>query len=150
MRERWKTIPGWSKYEASTRGRIRRKAGYDAVGRYWPMHFVNAKGKRQAVRLNQLPRIGEYVVSQLVLRAFVGPPPRGKDQARHLDDVRANNKLSNLAWGSAWDNKQDAIRNGRTTLGTHHSKEWCFAISLGLRRFHKLKRRRRDHGQNTR
>ena len=137
IRERWRSIPGWIKYEASTLGRIRRKAGYDAVGRYWPRRIVHPKGDRCYIRLNQLPRIYDGPVATLILWTFVGRAPKGKKHARHLDDVRRHNQFSNLAWGSAWDNMQDAIRNGLTGKGIPRSKETRLAISRGLKRFHK-------------
>ena len=57
---------------------------------------------------------GTVLVHVLVLEAFVGPRPAGHE-GRHLDDVRSNNTLSNLAWGTQGENYQDALRNGRRT-----------------------------------
>lgn len=60
-------------------------------------------------------------VHVLVLLAFRGPRPLGK-MARHLDDDRDNNALSNLAWGTIDDNAKDAIRNGRIGRGEQASQ----------------------------
>lgn len=51
------------------------------------------------------------LVHHLVLEAFVGPKPEGL-QARHLNDVKTDNRLENLVWGTVKENSQDAVRNG--------------------------------------
>ncbi len=71
------------------------------VGGYWK---VNLSG------------VGHVSIVVLLLETFVGPRPFGM-VARHLNDVKTDNRLENLAWGTDWDNKQDAIRNGRTGRG---------------------------------
>jgi hypothetical protein len=43
--------------------------------------------------------------------AFHGDPAPGQ-VARHLDDVSANNRADNLAWGTRAENAADARRNG--------------------------------------
>lgn len=50
-------------------------------------------------------------VHRLVLEAFAGPPHVGA-QARHLNDDKTDNRAVNLAWGTAAENTDDAIRNG--------------------------------------
>jgi hypothetical protein len=39
----------------------------------------------------------------------------------HRDDNRYNNHLDNLYWGTPWQNKQDAKRNGRTNKGKNYN-----------------------------
>ncbi|MFE5093267.1 HNH endonuclease [Streptomyces sp. NPDC056638] len=43
-------------------------------------------------------------VHRLVLGAFVGPPPTAQPQGAHLNGVRTDNRLSNLAWVSGQEN----------------------------------------------
>jgi HNH endonuclease/NUMOD4 motif len=50
-------------------------------------------------------------VHVLVLGSFVGPCPDGME-CRHLDDVKTNNRLFNLAWGTRTENGRDRVRNG--------------------------------------
>jgi hypothetical protein len=40
------------------------------------------------------------------------PNPDGYPSVRHLDDVKDNNVLANLAWGTARHNANDSVRNG--------------------------------------
>jgi hypothetical protein len=51
-------------------------------------------------------------VHVLVARAFLGDPKPGQ-LVRHLDDVKVNNAVENLAYGSVSDNLFDAVANGR-------------------------------------
>ncbi len=55
-------------------------------------------------------RIGR--VHRLVLASFVGPCPPGLESLHH-DDVKTNNRLYNLRWGTPTENKHDQVRNGR-------------------------------------
>jgi HNH endonuclease/NUMOD4 motif/NUMOD3 motif len=109
--ETFKPVPGYPKYEVSTLGRIRWRNRFG--------HFRYKKPKKDyvVVLCNGQSKRWDTALARVILTVFVGPPPPGKSQARHLDDDRSNNHLSNLAWGSAWDNMQDKIRNGGTTKG---------------------------------
>lgn len=55
-------------------------------------------------------------IHQLVLEAFVGPRPPGQ-QGRHLDGNTANNRLTNLDWGTPKKNSQDRITHGTQNHG---------------------------------
>lgn len=50
------------------------------------------------------------------------PNPNNFPMVRHLDDNPANNIISNLCWGTDWDNKQDAKKNGRYKTGNFGKK----------------------------
>jgi hypothetical protein len=51
-------------------------------------------------------------VHKLVMEAFVGPCPPGK-QCLHRDGNGLNNRLENLRWGTPEENTQDMIKHGR-------------------------------------
>jgi len=53
----------------------------------------------------------KVLVHHLVLEAFVGPRPPGKEGC-HWDNNRANNYIENLRWGTRSDNMQDSVRHG--------------------------------------
>lgn len=74
-----------------------------------------------------------FRVHRLVLLAFVGPCPEGME-CRHLNGVRADCRLENLAWGTRDENVEDRRRHRnyspRVRLYTHDGqtlplKEWA-------------------------
>ena len=58
----------------------------------------------------------KWSVNRLILFAFVGPAPPGKE-CRHLDGNKDNNCLENLLWGTRAENIRDAIRHGTFPRG---------------------------------
>jgi hypothetical protein len=113
--EEWRDIPGFDgRYQASTLGRVRSMLG--AGGR--PVGHVmspDASGPRRNSRTTYLkltlvtPK-GKKVrrrVHRLILFTFVGKPPRGENDASHLDNDSWNNRLDNLAWKSHGANVRD-------------------------------------------
>ena len=70
--------------------------------------------KRKQYRAVGLCRDGVQTnrkVAHLVLEAFVGPRPFPTAQCRHLNDDSLDDRLENLAWGTASDNSCDMRRN---------------------------------------
>lgn len=119
MEEIWKPIPSWPGYSASSLGRIRceykKRSRFPEVLRCKP----NTSGYTTARRMVS----GKLIASgyhTLICEAFHGPAPIGKPLARHLDDSPSNNIPSNLAWGDAGDNAEDARRNGKLCIGVKH------------------------------
>jgi hypothetical protein len=55
---------------------------------------------------------GDRRVAPLMLETFKGP--RHSRIARHLNDVRDDDRLSNLAWGDDAQNAADRVRNKKT------------------------------------
>ena len=51
-----------------------------------------------------------HLAHRLIMAAFCGPPPDGCDVVRHLNDVKTDNRLSNLAYGTHFQNRQDVRR----------------------------------------
>lgn len=113
--EKWLPVVGHEGYEVSDHGRVR------SVSRT----FINAGGRRHRVTgrvlkggldtygypIVSLHGVKTRTVHQLVLEAFCGPKPLGM-QTRHLNDVKTDNRLINLAYGTQSENEQDKLRNG--------------------------------------
>jgi len=105
QKEVWKRIPDFPEYEASTLGRIRQ--GQTLIHpSLWNPSLISVAKKRRAI-------------AYWILITFKGPPPlpygkrKGCSLARHLNDNRSNNELTNLAWGTQKENIADAYRNGK-------------------------------------
>jgi hypothetical protein len=118
--ERWLPVVGYEEwYEVSDRGRVRSldpvargrhkpgmilspflTVGYPSVT-LWPRQ---RDGNGKPIKRTSL-------IHDLMLTAFVGPRPPGMECC-HEDDVKTNNVLGNLSWGTSLDNKADMRRNG--------------------------------------
>jgi hypothetical protein len=114
--ETWKSVAGFANYSVSDRGRVRRdthgtsthpgkilKPG--VAGRGYSFVVLRRDGKSHGC-----------LVHRLVLLTFIGPPADGQE-TRHLDGVRNNNVLSNLAWGSKAENTNDKHVHGVMAKG---------------------------------
>lgn len=140
--EVWKSIPGFDGYEVSDRGRVRSlpRTRVDHGGRnggrrqrhvpgvmlrpalsrgYWQVSLTrNAKGYTRYVH-------------RLVLEAFVGPRPEGME-CRHLNGIRTDSRLVNLAWGTTAENQADREEHGTANIGEQHPaaklSEWDVVV----------------------
>lgn len=63
-----------------------------------------------------------FSIHHLVLETFVGPRPTGH-LCRHLNDVKHDNRLENLAYGTPAENQRDSLRNGNGTFSYNQVKE---------------------------
>ncbi len=105
IREKWKPIPEWEVYEVSSLGRVRRR------GRILKTDKCGWGEKRNMLDMCDAPRRKKEHISRLVLKAFIGPPPFPKAEARHLNDIKTDDRLKNLAWGTHKQNMEDGVRN---------------------------------------
>lgn len=134
MTEVWKPVVGREgEYEVSDHGRVRslaRTISYDRRDQY-SGRLITVTRHHAAKMLRPGPtstghltvalgRGGSALVHRLVLQAFVGPCPPKPFEGLHWDDVRTNNHLTNLRWGSRSANLHDAVRNGRKAVGEQH------------------------------
>ncbi len=128
--EIWKDIPVAIGYEASNLGRIRSYwnwrnvfSGSFMVSKPRLMRPWSTKLGYKAVRVKiSDTKKRNMFVHQLVLHAFVGPPPNGKNRVRHLDRNPPNNKLGNIIWGNQSENYADALGHGTAPLGEAHGQ----------------------------
>lgn len=118
----WRSVVGYEGlYEVSDQGEVRSldrwaRCGKGGKGRRWVpgqiMTYVHTlNGGHKLIRLSDGRRSRPFLVHHLVLEAFVGPRPEGKE-GLHWDDIPANNSLTNLRWGTRSENKYDSVRNG--------------------------------------
>lgn len=126
MREQWRTIPGHTGYQASDRGRIRSidrvvlaRFPDKKIPRRWRGCLLKPTSGAHGRQQVSLERGEQHLVHRLVLLAFVGEPPLGR-QAAHWDGNPANNRLANLRWATWLENHTDKIRHGHTIRGARH------------------------------
>lgn len=113
--EEWRPILGFGEYECSNLGRIRRRST-----RAFMKPHVDHGYLRVTLRADGRSRMVR--VHRAMLLAFHPDTYFPGALARHLDDNRTNNILSNLAWGTTQDNANDALRNSRVSQGERHPR----------------------------
>ena len=82
-------------------------------------------------------------VHRLIATVFLGPRPVGM-QCRHLNGDQADNRVENLAWGTAQDNADDKAAHGTQVRGSK-----CGSAKLTESQIVEIKARRRA-GQRLR
>jgi hypothetical protein len=119
----FREIPGFPGYRINQRGDLESCRGIGGkdkgklTGVWRPSKsYMDSSGYR-CLTLRSNGRYVHLRLHRAILMAFVGPPPNPQYQGRHLNDDRTNNTLGNLAWGTAKDNAEDKIRNGRNNNG---------------------------------
>jgi hypothetical protein len=128
--EVWKEIPGYEgEYAVSNKGRIKslaRRVRLVAHGvettRSVSERILRPGPTKSGHVTVALGKGNSKPVHQLVLLAFRGPCPEGKE-SRHLNDVPDDNRLTNLKYGTRRQNMQDKIRQGHHTLTYAQAKE---------------------------
>lgn len=107
MDERWAPAPGFSAYEVSTLGRVRRRrpGGCSRPGRLL-RPFVVSTGYL-AVNLSQDGRRQLRPVHRLVADAFLPPDPM-RPEVNHRDGDKHNPRLDNLERATRAENAQHA------------------------------------------
>ncbi len=115
MSEVWRPVVGFEgAYEVSNLGRVRSiTRSWLQLGRSGKPHEHTKQGRiLRPGRMSgghlsvALGRHNSHCVHELVLRAFLGPPP-SDTEARHLDGDEANNRFDNLVWDTRGNNSRD-------------------------------------------
>lgn len=79
------------------------------MGRYWNYSICT-----NGVKIN--------ITKHRIIAICYIPNPFNLPMVRHIDDNSSNNDINNLAWGTDYDNKQDAKKNGRYKTGNFGQK----------------------------
>jgi uncharacterized NAD(P)/FAD-binding protein YdhS len=119
--EEWLDVPGLEGlYQASSEGRIKRLARWvparSGGSRFWDEAIITGhKTRRGYVNIKVKGRSVE--AHRMVCAAFHGPPPTPKHHAAHANDVKDDNRATNLRWATAKENAQDRKANGLQVCG---------------------------------
>jgi hypothetical protein len=112
--EEWKSIPGYSRYEASTMGNIRTlnwkntnmvkvmKPSLDGSGYLRTMLKRDKDGKIHTIKVHRI--IGITFILNL----------DNKPEINHLNGIRSDNRLINLEWCSHSENIKDSFTKKRS------------------------------------
>lgn len=112
--EQWKPVVGYEGlYEVSDHGRVRSvdRVLVKSDGRRMTIKGKLLKGGTHQGYVNHKMQGVTKYTHVMVLEAFDRPRHPG-EEARHLNDIKSDNRLINLRWGSRSDNAKDRVRNG--------------------------------------
>lgn len=105
--EIWKPIPGFSRYEASTLGRLR-STNYKRTGQTRVLKpSINKSGYLQTMILADSGKYKTAMVHWFVARTYLGYRKSGY-QVNHIDGNKLNNAVSNLEWSTISENIKHA------------------------------------------
>lgn len=136
--EIWKPVPGFEGvYSVSSYGRIRRDLSRGkAVTGFILKPTPNRRGYLR-VTLSDTPRREAFLVHRLVMQAFVGDCPAGKE-VNHIDTDKTNCRLDNLEYLTGVENIEHAVARGvfanrriNYSRGEQHSATLIEAIQRG-------------------
>jgi len=97
--EEERDIPGFPALKATSYGRIIGKKGKE-IG-YFKGPYVTIGGRSLPEGYSTMGR------SNLILRAFVGPPPADKPEVDHIDRNKHNDRPENLRWADRFEQMQN-------------------------------------------
>lgn len=124
VEEVWRsiTVPEFEDlYEVSSKGRVRSLPRQAARAFYQGRILklgVHPQGYRSVI-LSGRGKRKTVLVHALVLGAFIGQCPPG-NEGRHLNGVRSDNRLENLAWGTSSENEYDKLKTGTMQHGSRN------------------------------
>lgn len=124
--ELWRQAPGYEGlYAVSSMGRVFSfERVYPSGWRRGPRLlrlFLTKAGYLKVDLKDMESRRTSWQVHRLVALAFHGAPQPGQ-MVRHLNGVRTDNRLENLAWGTRSENAYDSVRHGTHPMS---SKKRC-------------------------
>ena len=130
MKEQWKTIEGYPKYQVSNLGRVK-SLSYMRTGRE---NVLSLKQTRCGYMAFWLYRDGKRkmpLVHRLVAKAFL-ENPNNLPQVNHKDGDKTNNRVSNLEWCSQSENEKHAFITGLKRKPTNRFKVCQYDTSGNL------------------
>ena len=122
MAETWRPVVGFTDYEVSDLGRVRRcrpgaRNHKCAVLRPWVGNH-----EYLTIGLTLGGKIHRRLVHRLVCEAFHGPAPSAGHQVAHGDGTRRNNRADNVRWATRAENMGDCLRHGTRATGRRHGR----------------------------
>lgn len=103
--EEWRPVVGFDDYEISDQGRVK-SLKFERSLILKPV--LDSRG-RHLISLYRHGQVHQRPIHRLIALAFL-ENPENFPMVRHLNDDRSCNLVTNLAWGTNYDNMQDAIK----------------------------------------
>lgn len=117
----YKDIPEYPEYRIGNDGSVWSCKSRERYPKKVPWRKLKPKVNKDGHLIVTLCRPRKmFFVHTLVLVAFVGPRPKGMEACHYPDRNPANNKPSNLRWGTRKDNAADSVKHGTNPHGEKH------------------------------
>lgn len=104
----WVPIEGFPDYYICREGLVKSCKGKEPI--ILKPHKGDIHGHLNVRMIDKDGNLKEVYLHRLLAQTFI-PNPDNLPLVRHLNDVKDDNRLENLAWGDSKDNASDAIRN---------------------------------------
>lgn len=112
--EKWKTIPNFSGYEASTLGNIR-SLNYKRTGKVKVLKpGLSPDGYLKTMILDDNGKYRSWTIHLFVALAFIGEKPDGLE-IDHINGIKTDNRLENLEYVTRSENVKRAFKLGLMT-----------------------------------
>ena len=106
--ELWRVIPEFTKYEASTFGRIRNKS--TQIAKNINVKMFKKQNRRICISLIRNKTLVKIDLHRIIALTFI-PNSQNKKEVNHLDENVYNNNISNLVWATRKENMEHAYRH---------------------------------------
>lgn len=112
--EIWKTIPGYTLYEASNMGRLK-TYNWKGTGREAIMKpALDGSGYLRTMLKRDIDgKIHTVKVHRIIASTFIDNP-ENKPEVNHKNGIRTDNRLENLEWLTHSENIKDSFTSGRS------------------------------------
>ena len=136
MGEIWKDIEGYEGYyQISNLGRVK-SCGRVLKWKNGGIRVIKEKLLFVNIRPNKYPLVTlckncievSYNIHRLIGEHFI-PNPNNYPVVRHLNDIRTDFRIENLAWGTYLDNMKDAFKNNKR-IPTDAQRNHCRKLGL--------------------
>lgn len=125
--EVWRVVPSVPELMASSEGRVMTVPTLGSMPHGGTKHYGGEPHfgvwSKQDARFILVRDGKTYKIARLVCEAFHGCAPAGRPVCMHLDENSANNRASNLAWGTQKENLNAPMHRAYIESGkTHHPR----------------------------
>lgn len=119
----WVALDNYPSYYICKEGLVKSCKGKEPI--ILKPHRGDIQGHLNMRMTDKDGNLKEIYLHRLLAQTFI-PNPDNLPLVRHLNDIKDDNRLENLAWGTQLDNQKDSVRNGTAYIPTDEDREIGF------------------------